>query len=295
VRDGNYTFYSRRWTTTITSYISSWTLIRTEEYLRLYTLAQRVDSHLIQWSRSGLHELESETVWCLTPDLRWAAWKLDAILACLTTYPTRRFRYVVFDNKYVDSKGKSNVDWALEIAPHIMNKASTFPQIVEQNSLEILFLTDDKSPCIWRPSKYGQSSKLDPSKWTFLPLSTDIALYDKTLVDPERTDDSSVAEPRSDRSDDASTLAPVSDAHKQDVARTTTFAVMSVVPISEAFKALGLRGVPRDQQVEHGYNPDAATHLFDVKLEKEEHYQPIKQWFQSAWRERTGSADQAGR
>jgi hypothetical protein len=233
------------------------TVLHTRDYARLRSLAEGVDNHLIRWPMSLQHELASKEVWCLTPDLRWAHFNLKKILARLKAEPEKRFRYIVFDNKFKDDQGKTNVAHALENANYIIAEAAKVSEIVERDSIEILFLTNDGSPCIWRPSGHLQLCENNPQKWAYFPIPTDIAVFVNTPSNP----------------------GVENSTH-------TTFAVMSVVPIAEVFES-SIDGVSTERKLEFELDPDAPEYLFDIKLQKEEHYAPIKNWFHFEWNNRT--------
>lgn len=224
---------------------------------KLRSIEQEVDQNLIPWRVSLKHELTAKEVWCLTPNLKWARAHVDLILRSLRSDDRKIFRYIVFDNKAL-----SNSDEALENARYILREAAKDSKIARRNGVEILFLTRDGEPCLWRPSDGAQRQESEPSRWAYLPIPTDIAVFVDTPVDPDNLD-----------------------------SNKRTFAVMSVVPIDDAISSLLVDAVPTRHRSEFDLDSfTPASQQYDIQLQRSEHYNPIKDWFVAEWNNRTATS-----
>src|SRR5580704_8676741 len=235
--------------------VLSFALLRTADMERLRVLKQQVDQHLIPWRLSLKHELAAREVWCLTPNLRWARSHVPQILQSLRSDEKRKFRYIVFDNNSL-----KNSERTLEYAEYIIDEAAKDLEIAGRDGVEILFLTRDGTSCIWRPSDWPNRHEVKPSHCAYLPIPTDIAVYVDTPTDPENLK-----------------------------SKKRTFAVMSVVPVDQALPAFLVDAVSTQDRDDFGLGTiaGAAEQLYDIQLQRSEHYDPIMVWFSTEWDTRT--------
>lgn len=217
-------------------------------------ICRREDAQLIPWRVSGQHELAAAEVWCLTPNLTWAANRIDLILDRVKRHPDRSFHYIVFRNeaKYPDPLDPAQViensEAALRNAEYILDKVSKDLAATDHSRLQIMFLYKDTTRSLVLSAGVRALEVTTPNDWQYLPIPTDIAIYVRTPINPRR------------------------------VSALTTFGVMSLSPVpSRIYYLAQARGIhPSDLNLEESRG-------LDVVLRKEEHYKPIQCWLKRTW------------
>jgi hypothetical protein len=221
-----------------------------------------INRHLIPWTASARFELEANEVLCLTPNLVWAQVNLPNILDNIRSRTSKKYRYIVFNNKF---SGYAND--ALHNAREIMKQARSDQQVRDANGISILFLTRDDAPSgsyCWTAK--GSSTECPPvDDWAYLPIPTDLVVYIDTVTNLEARSSST----------------------------RKTFAVMSISPVESKIVTAAVAPIAKHIQ-QHRKRLRGLLRKksfgFDIQLVKEEHYDPIKVWFNWEWERRTDGA-----